>query len=353
MKNSTVEKKDVPLISVLLPVYNGELYLDEALESILTQTFTNFELIIIDDGSTDTSRNIIKKFKARDSRVIVVFRKNKGLAMTLNESMKIARGKWLARMDQDDIALPNRLERQINLLEQTGADVCGSWVRFFGSGGRRVWKCYQTDQAIKMDMLFRSPFAHPSVLLRTDIAKKFFYRQEFDKAEDYDLWVRLACAGIKMTNVQEVLLLYRIHPSQTSFVSLVEQRQLTAKIQRHYWKFVMKRLHSIYSGQDVISLTTMHGQPNMDIVELTLSELLEKTHGEALRAMMNNISWLYLRIAANTPDILSRWNRLNKKSGLGMDCGMIIKLFLLCFLKVRRGGFLFNAAKRVYYFIKS
>ena len=130
-----------PLITVVLPVYNGEKYLSEAIDSILTQTFADFELITINDGSTDDSLQILRKYEQRDSRIRVIARENRGLATTLNDSVDIARGEWVARMDQDDIALPHRFERQLAWLKETGADISGSWVRRFGSPDKPVVSC--------------------------------------------------------------------------------------------------------------------------------------------------------------------------------------------------------------------
>ena len=345
-----VEKAVKPLISVLLPVYNGKVYLAEAIESILAQSFVNFELIMIDDGSIDGSQEILRDFELRDNRVRVIVRENRGLATTLNDLIDVAQGTWVARMDQDDIALPHRFESQLQWLEQTGADICGSWVRFFGSEGQRVWKCYQTDQAVKMDMLFRSPLAHPSVMMKTNIAKQFRYRKEFEKAEDLDLWVRFAVSGLKMTNVPEVLLLYRLHSSQTSVVSTIRQQELTMQLQRTYWAFVMKQFNIAYDGKEVICLKAMHTKPDLDIVDATIGALLKKNQGEAVQAIMDNTSWLYLRIAASNPDIVQRWRNLQRQSGLRGEFVTVAKLFALYFLKARRGGVLFNTIKRVYYF---
>ena len=307
---------------------------------------------MIDDGSTDGSQKILREFELRDERVRVIVRENRGLATTLNDSIAVAQGAWIARMDQDDIAIPHRFERQLQWLEQSGADICGSWVRFFGSEGERVWKCYQTDQAVKMDMLFRSPLAHPSVMMRTDIAKQFSYRKEFEKAEDFDLWVRCAQAGMKLTNVPEVLLLYRLHFSQTSVISTDRQQELTVQLQRIYWVFMMKQLNIFYDGQEVVMLKTLQSKTDMEIVDATLMALLKQNQGEAVQAIMKNISWLYLRAAADYPDIVPRWKKLQRQSGLGMDFGTVARLYALNLLKARRGGVLFNAFKSVYYFFK-
>ena len=162
----------MPLISVAMPVYNGEAHLAEALESILAQTYTNFELIIIDDGSTDNSLQVLLQYQKRDIRIRLITRENRNLATTLNDIIDLAQGKWVARMDQDDIALPHRFERQLEWLEQTGADIAGSWIQLFGTFDKRILKHSQTDDAIKMELLFGSPFAHPTVMLRAELVKQ-------------------------------------------------------------------------------------------------------------------------------------------------------------------------------------
>ena len=257
LTSTLIAQKSEPLVSVVLPVYNGQKYLAEAIDSILAQTFVNFELIMIDDGSTDESPQILRVYERLDARVRVIVRENRGLATTLNDSIDIARGEWIARMDQDDIALPQRFERQLEWLEQTGADICGSWVRFFGSYDRRIWKGYQTDLAVKMDLLFRSPFAHPSVMMKAVVAKQLRYSKEFDKAEDYDLWVRAALSGHQMTNVPEVLLLYRKHATQITNVSSSKQRSLANERKAAYWESMTELLGIGHGGQEVLSLITL------------------------------------------------------------------------------------------------
>jgi glycosyltransferase involved in cell wall biosynthesis len=216
-----------PSISVVLPVYNGEKYIAEALDSILSQTFTDFELIVINDGSRDDSLKILQEYQQKDSRIFVLSRENKGAVTSQNEGIALARGTWIARMDHDDIALPHRFERQLQQLEQTGADICGSWVQFFGTADKRILKHPETDEAIKVALLFGSAFAHPTVMMRTAFAKQLLYNTCFEKCDDYDLWERAARAGWVMTNVPEVLLRYRLHESQISTKSAHEQQRLT------------------------------------------------------------------------------------------------------------------------------
>lgn len=341
-----------PVISVVLPVYNGEKHLAEAIDSILAQTFADFELIIIDDGSTDGSLRILQEYQKRDARIRLISRENRNLAATLNESVEIARGKWVARMDQDDIALPQRFERQLKWLEKTGADITGSWVKFFGSWDRRVCKSYQSDQAIKMDLLFKSPFVHPSVMMRTDLVKQLRYDKTCEKAEDYDLWVRAAQAGGKMGNVPEVLLLYRKHASQISTKSSSKQQNRSEEIQKKYWAFMATSLGLRQeSAQEVLSLIGLHVRPEMDVVDATLGMLLQQNQAEARKAVMDNISRLYLKAAADHSDMAARWDRLNRQSNLRGAIGTRFKFCFVRLFKIRYGDNAFNFLKKMYNFI--
>lgn len=201
------------LISVVLPVYNGEKYLQEAIESILTQTYTNFEFIIINDGSTDNSLEIIEKYKSKDNRVIVISRENKGLIVTLNEGIGVAKGKYIARMDQDDISLPERFEVQVKFMEENlDIGICGSWIKSFGENIKAYkWKLSSSNKRLKTELLFSSCFAHPSVMIKKEILIKnnLYYDNFFVNAEDFKLWSELSYVT-NFSNIDKVLLKYRI-----------------------------------------------------------------------------------------------------------------------------------------------
>ena len=208
-----------PAISVVLPVYNGEKYLAEAIESVLQQTFTNFELIIIDDGSVDGSLEIIRKFEKADGRVRIVARKNRGLAITLNESIDISRSNLIARMDQDDVCLPNRLARQYEFMQQHPETVAlGSAAKFIDSEGLSVCSYLPpTDDAILSQMFPGSPFVHPSVMLRKDAfykAKKYPEKMRLG-GEDVVLFGRIAKFGT-LRNLSTALIKYRLVPGSMS-----------------------------------------------------------------------------------------------------------------------------------------
>ncbi len=201
------------LISVILPVYNGEKYLKEAIESILNQTYTNFEFIIIDDGSKDSSLEIIREYEKEDERIVVVSRENKGLIATLNEGMERAKGKYIARMDQDDISLPERFERQIKVMKNNNIMVCGTYTKVIDEDGKYIKDGIvptQDDEIVKKLLECTNPLFHPTVMF-----KKFdniFYNEFAHNCEDYELWLKYTEIG-KIENLPEYLLKYRIELS--------------------------------------------------------------------------------------------------------------------------------------------
>lgn len=209
-----------PAVSVLMPVYNSERFLREALESVIGQSLTSFELIVIDDGSTDGSASILKTY--RDHRIKVIRHSvNQGLSSALNRGLEVCVGEFIARMDADDVAMPNRLARQVGFLqEHPETGVTGSFCEVIDSGGLRIgtMSLPVTDLAIRWSSLLASPFAHPSTMIRRDVLER--HQLRFDPtllvAADYDLWTRLL-RYTRGANLDEPLLRYRIHnESQTT-----------------------------------------------------------------------------------------------------------------------------------------
>ena len=220
----------MPKISVIMPAYNAEKYLKEAIDSILTQTFADFELIVINDCSKDATEQIILSYD--DSRVVYLKNEqNLGVAGTLNRGLSVAQGEYVARMDADDISEPQRLQVQLKFLEAHPQVVmCGSHVTvFFDTGEQRVCYYPTNDGQIRAVLLFACPFAHPSVMLRTNVLRDhgLHYDEEFEKVEDYRLWTKLAEYG-KLANLPEPLLRYRKHPQQVCATS--PQAQYEGKV---------------------------------------------------------------------------------------------------------------------------
>ncbi|CAM4152977.1 glycosyltransferase family 2 protein [Gillisia hiemivivida] len=203
-----------PLISVILPVFNREEYIIESVESILKQTYTKIELIIIDDASNDETVKIISQFY--DSRIQLIKNKiNLGVAASTNLGIRKAKGKYIAKMDSDDIALPTRLETQLTFMEENeDIIVCGSNIEYFGAK-KKIIKYKENHKAILVEMLLRNPFANPTVIIRKEIFDAYLYDESYKYGEDYEFWTRIGWEG-KMYNIQEVLLLYRVHSKQLS-----------------------------------------------------------------------------------------------------------------------------------------
>lgn len=202
-----------PLVSVIMSVYNGEKYLRESIESILGQTFKDFEFIIINDGSTDKSENIIKSFN--DPRIKLISRSNKGLVASLNEGIEKSLGKYIARMDSDDISESERLEKQINFLKSNpDISVVGSWAKKINENSQIIEEMNYPpakNKEIKKYSLFHNPFIHPSIMFKKEIIKKIgLYNPFFKNAEDYEFWSRVL-ASFQVANLPLSLLRYRIN----------------------------------------------------------------------------------------------------------------------------------------------
>ena len=223
-----------PTVSVVMSVYNAEKYLDKAIQSILNQTYKDFEFIIIDDGSKDKSLEILKRYEKQDVRIVLISRENKGLVASLNEGIGRAKGKYIARMDADDISLPRRFEEQINFISKENLDICGTFVELFNKDKVLGVLTYpEKDQDIKFILMFMTSFAHPTVFIKKSVFRKIQYKN-YEHAEDYKLWTDIALMGYKMGNIGKVLLKYRLHDNQVSKIHSQEQQKCTKFIASKY-----------------------------------------------------------------------------------------------------------------------
>ncbi|HEY9639961.1 MAG TPA: glycosyltransferase family 2 protein [Coleofasciculaceae cyanobacterium] len=230
----------VPAVSVLLPVYNGDRYLAAAVESILTQTLTDFELLIIDDGSTDQSRKILAAYAAQDDRIRLVSRENRGLIATLNQMLDMAQGEFLARMDADDIALPDRLARQVEFLQQHADYVCvGGAYDLIDPQGRKVLHLGmpETNAEIQQAILSgKTIINHPCAMIRrTALQKIGGYDESMMTVEDLDMLLRLGEIGL-LANLQHTVLQYRFHRASVSAQKSEFQHQMAQEACRRAWQ---------------------------------------------------------------------------------------------------------------------
>tara|TARA_Y100001960_G_scaffold224996_1_gene235594 strand:- start:3693 stop:4745 length:1053 start_codon:yes stop_codon:yes gene_type:complete len=230
----------VPTVSVLMPVLNGERFVEGAVNSILLQTFDDFELIIGDDGSTDKTLEIISRLAANDSRIRVIHNSScQGISKTLNEAASQARGSLIARMDSDDWAHEARLSLQIGVFHQAKDLVlCGSNATHVDEQMQPLFNTVLpvSDWDIRCAALFENPFAHPSVMMRAEPFHRVGgYNEELSTTQDYDLWIRLLAQG-EVRNLSESLLKMRRHDQSVSALMHKVQAERTAEVQRDYAK---------------------------------------------------------------------------------------------------------------------
>lgn len=224
----------MPKISVVMPVYNGGKYLKEAIDSVLGQTFSDFEFIIINDCSTDNTESIIKSYN--DSRIkYIKNKKNLGVAESLNMGLEMAKGEYIARMDADDISLPKRFEIQIRFMgRHKNIAVCGGAIESFGEAHGRAYN-ERSKGKTRVGFLFKSCLFHPTVMMRRDIIEREHYRYDvhFDKVEDYELWTRIL-PKYDICSIRRVLLKYRVHSGQVTQNYSQIHKQLSFELKKKF-----------------------------------------------------------------------------------------------------------------------
>lgn len=335
--------RNSPEITVILPVYNAEKYVASSVESILKQTFDNFELILIDDGSTDRSLEVLQRFAASDDRVAVHTRENRGLIETLNEGISRAKGAYIARMDADDIATPDRFLEQISFLKKNDYDICGSAIQCFDQKSL-IWRYPLTPEEIEIHLLFNSPFAHPTVMCRATVLKALKYSSDFPSAEDYDLWQRVWKGGFKGGNIDKVLLYYRVHPLQVSQTRGPLQRNLANSVRQRHWTAVVGNEYR----PKVERLLKIYSDDNVDFNEIfpLFQSLATQYSGAARKYFLAQVFSLAVRVAATSNRPWSIWRNLLQ--GSNADRNIVQEFILFAVWAFRLGS-----RNRLYQFAKS
>ncbi|MGH8687210.1 MAG: glycosyltransferase family 2 protein [Burkholderiales bacterium] len=324
-----------PAVSVLMPVYNGAEHLGEAIASIRAQSFEDFELLVVDDGSTDASPEMLRACPDPRLRVLRNDR-NLGLIASLNRGLEEARGEYVARMDADDTALPRRLERQRELLVGSPRiGLCGTWFRMLDGAAAGVVRSLVRPEDLAAKLFYESPLAHPSVMFR----RTFFanhglrYDAEFPHAEDFELWTRVAQVT-KLANVPEVLLLYRQHGGQ---VSARHERVQAESVK----KIVLRQLRRIHpdatesecEAHAAIVRNRKAEAPEVGYVEAWLGNLIRRNEAtsagfppSAFRRAIAILWWRYCSARSAQSGILSAFytSPLTRSLPLKNRLGMLI-----------------------------
>ncbi len=235
------------LATVLMPVYNAEKYLKESINSILNQTYTNFKFLIINDGSTDKSKEIILSYK--DKRIIYLENeKNSGIIFTLNKGIDYIDTKYIIRMDADDISVPERFVKQIKFMEENPEiGVSGGQMQLFGHDNS-IWEVPLSDDKIKTQLIFSSGLAHPTVIIRTEILKKhkIYYPYDFPHMEDYAMWYKMS-KFTKFKNLNKILLNYRYENQNITVINKNTNRERKRKI----YSFILDDIKMDYNKEDL------------------------------------------------------------------------------------------------------
>lgn len=227
--------EEAPLVSVVMPAYNAADFIEESILSIINQTYKNWELIVINDGSTDDTLTIVKKLAKHNDRIRCVENKtNQGLIAGRNQGLLLSKGKYIAHLDSDDNALANRLQVQVDFLEKNKDYVfVGSACESIDKSGNRLGKIERIipDEHLKTLLLFTNYFINSTVMLRASLAKQVQYAKEIPLAEDYNYFVLLSELG-KMANLKESLVAYRTHEQNISHLKEAELQASVVNIQR-------------------------------------------------------------------------------------------------------------------------
>ncbi len=340
----TVSRKK-PLISVVMPVYNSEHYVGEAIESILRQTYSSLELIIVDDGSKDGSRKVIEEFARREGRIRFIPSDHQGTSEAHNKGIALAEGAFIAHMDSDDIALPERLEVQWDWMQRTGIDICGSCVQYMGDRKGILW-FPQDHNGIQAELFFRSALLPSAVMMRAPVLKENLHAPGVI-FHDYELWTRLA-PHYRMGNVQRVLVQYRTHQKQTSRLTAAAVREDLQKYRRRYFSDLFPET----TRKDIEAFERLaNEQPHETVADLELAA------SWLIRSGSSSDSFVQNRMAA-------RWaGACCRSAGLGMECLAIYRKFaaqlgsidsrtlqklrILCFIRQGSNSRIYQTAKRL------
>jgi glycosyltransferase involved in cell wall biosynthesis len=254
-----------PKISVILPVYNGEKYLAEAINSILSQTYRDFELIIVNDCSSDGTSEILSTYI--DERIRIINNSsNLKLSRSLNKGIETAQGQFIARMDADDVSLPERFEKQVAFLEgHPEIGVVGCWVRRIDEKGNITGKIFRETrpEAIKWELFFGTPVPHPTVMIRAAVIKRAGgFSNDISAAVDYECWTRLV-KTTKFANLAEFLLLYRMHTENMSSKYHFDQIRTVRRLQ----ELSMAEYIGVEKAQELVELIHLDTRTSSQAVQ--------------------------------------------------------------------------------------
>ncbi len=345
--------------AVLMPVYNAASFLKEAIDSVLRQSFRDFEFLIIEDGSTDGSLDIIKSYS--DPRIrIIENKKNLGLVESLNKGLNLLACEYIIRMDADDVCMPGRFKKQIGFMDANpDVGVCGSWIEVFSGKNKNLRPAPTRHEEIFPAMLFNSMIYHPSSILRRSSLNSAggFYDKSACPAEDYDYWVRLGAEGVRFANIPEALLRYRLHGNNSGQDYLSLQHGQTEKVRLKLLGF----LSLIPDGEEFLVHNMISDEIPADEYFLEkaslwlnrISEFNQKKKLFCQTALENELARAWLKLCYVSRPMPSAVLTLTRPAkipgGINITLSNIINFFVLGLLRNSSGNLLSRRLLRIYY----
>jgi glycosyltransferase involved in cell wall biosynthesis len=273
--------KPQPLVSVLMPCYNSADFLHEAIDSVLNQTYRNFEFIIIDDGSSDQTPAIIEHYARLDSR-IRFFKNdiNRKLIYSLNMGVQLAVGEYIMRMDADDISHPQRLEKQLHfMIEHPDTDICSAGYSYINLSGHEVQRSFpktSLPKALFFQSFFSTPLTHAVILAKTGVLKNNAYDPDFIHSEDFELFSRLLAAHYRLRNLNEILYYVRINPKSVSYRFERVQTETHTRISKRNILNYFNKKFEFFLHKVIIYRIAFHPEINMVNEAIRELELLKE-----------------------------------------------------------------------------
>jgi len=340
----------VPLISIITPAYNREQYIQEAIESVQNQSVSDWEMLIIDDCSTDETVKVVQQYQAEDNRIILLKNpKNLGISATRNHGLQAAKGTYIAMLDSDDVLLPNHFERHISFFEQyPEIGVIGTWAKHIGKSNRQFTP-EKNDAQLRARSLYRCPMVHSSTMIRHEIIKthQIQYSEDYPASNDYDFWVKLL-PHTKFHNLQEYLVLYRKHDQNISVTNRTDQKQFRISSSHSAFRNILDWDIEEQAHESIFNVLTMAviKENELPTIEENLQVLLKK----ASEYPLIDVSYLKKAVFKKFMDAFQNANisakeRLNfilkyqvwKYLPLTTYAGTYAKLIIREFLRTARG----------------
>lgn len=329
-----------PLISVIVPIHNGTKWIQQTLDSLFSQTYPSFEIILINDASNDNLKQVLSS--VNDNRLHAIhLEKNVGVSAARNFGIRLAKGDFIAFCDADDVCHPQRFEKQVNfLLQNTEFDLCGSAFTCFDTEDRITVNNPVDDLGIKRKLMQGNAFGLSTVMARSRIFKLHHFNENLKVSEDYDLWTRLATSGIKFSNLPESLLRYRWHSTQASRHQSSNLDQVSRRIRSLYCAHLLGDPQLISCLQNEI----------IKVADLNRAkQLILHQNCYESRDFRFMLSWMYQILPCHGLKTWWKWNMIQKTLNLNLNLNYRFNIFLLSLIPKRKKHLFFDVLIKLKY----